>query len=134
MPNEHDETTTDQTTTSTTPAATSAEAPAAPAKPKAKKRKKTGKKPKPKTTNVRVRLLDQQNIGEAVARAVEAAEERHPGPATGVIKRREVIRQVVSMLPIKGPCAPFLKALARIVVGVLVECAVSAFQRKWKTA
>jgi hypothetical protein len=89
---------------------------------------------KPKTTAVRVRLLDQQAIGEAIARAVEAAEERHPGPGTGAIKRGEVIREIVGALPIKGPCAPFLKGLARLVVGVLVEIAVAAFQRKWKTA
>jgi hypothetical protein len=91
------------------------------------------KKPKVKTTNVRVRLLDQQTIGEAIARAVESAEERHPGDGTGAIKRREVIREIVGTLPIKGPCAPFLKALARLLVGVLVEIAVAAFQRKWKT-
>jgi hypothetical protein len=89
---------------------------------------------KPKTTNVRLRLLDQQSIGEAVASAVEAAEQRHPGPGTGAIKRGEVVSQIVALIPFKGPCAPFLKALLRIVVGVLVEIAVAAFQRKWKPA
>lgn len=89
---------------------------------------------KPKTTNVRLRLLDQQSLGEAVASAVEAAELRHPRPGTGAIKRGEVVRQIVALIPLRGPCAPFLKALLRIVVGVLVEIAVAAFQRKWKAA
>ena len=91
-------------------------------------------KPKVKTTNIRVKLLDQQTIGEAVAKAVESAEERHPGPGTGALKRAEVVRQIVGTLPLRGPCAPFLKALARLVVGVLVEIAVAAFQRQWKRA
>ena len=95
---------------------------------------RTMKKPKkPATTNVRLRLLDQQTIGESIARAVEAAEERHPAPGTGALKRGQVVSQIVALIPFKGPCAPFLKALARIVVGVLVEIAVAAFQRKWKT-
>jgi len=81
-----------------------------------------------------VQLMDQQAIGEAIARAVEAAERRNPGPGLGPVKRSEVIREVVNSLPIKGPCAPFLKGLARMVVGVLVEIAVAAFQRKWKRA
>ncbi len=81
----------------------------------------------------KVRLTDKQVIGEAIARAVEAAEIRNPGPGLGPVKRSEVIREIVNSLPIKGPCAPFLKALARMVVGVLVEIAVAAFQRKWKT-
>lgn len=82
----------------------------------------------------RVELVDQQTIGEAIARAVEAAEIRNPGPGLGPQKRSEVIREIVNSLPLKGPCAPFLKALARMVVGVLVEIAVAAFQRKWKRA
>ena len=82
----------------------------------------------------RVELVDQQTIGEAIARAVEAAEIRNPGPGVGPQKRSEVIREIVNSLPLKGPCAPFLKALARMVVGVLVEIAVAAFQRKWKRA
>ena len=90
--------------------------------------------PKPETINVRLRLLDQQTLGEAVARAVAAAEERHPAPGTGAIKRSEVVRELVAALPLKGPCAPFLQALARIVVGLLVEIAVAAFQRAWKLA
>ena len=92
------------------------------------------KRRKQKTTSVRVRLLDQQTIGEAIARAVEEAEEANPGPGNGAVKRRQVVRKVVGLLPFKGPCAPFLKALARLVVGVLVEIAVAAFQRKWKAA
>jgi len=79
-------------------------------------------------------VMDQQVIGEAIARAVEAAELRNPGKGLGPVKRSEVIREIVNSLPIKGPCAPFLKALARMVVGVLVEIAVAAFQRKWKRA
>ena len=92
------------------------------------------KKRKQKTTSVRVRLLDQQAIGEAIARAVEEAEDHHPGPGNGATKRRRVVRKVVGMLPFKGPCAPFLRALARLAVGVLVEIAVAAFQRTWKAA
>ena len=80
------------------------------------------------------KLVDEQTIGEAIALAVEAAEARHPKPGTGPIKRGEVVREIVNSLPIKGPCAPFLKALARMVVGVLVEIAVAAFQRNWKGA
>ncbi len=82
----------------------------------------------------KVKLVDEQVIGEAIARAVEAAEARHPGPGLGHVKRGEVIREIVNSLPIKGPCAPFLKALARMVVGVLIEIAVAAFQRGWKMA
>ena len=84
--------------------------------------------------NRAVKVMDQQVIGEAIARAVEAAEIRNPGKGLGPVKRSEVIREIVNSLPIKGPCAPFLKALARMVVGVLVEIAVAAFQRKWKRA
>lgn len=79
-------------------------------------------------------LLDEQTLAEAVARAVEDAETRHPGPGTGAVKRTEVVDALVGMLPFNGPCAPFLRSLTRLVVGLLVEIAVAAFQRKWKEA
>ena len=82
----------------------------------------------------RAKVADQQVIGEAIARAVEAAELRNPGAGLGPVKRAEVIREIVNGLPFKGPCAPFLRALAKMVVGVLIEIAVAAFQRGWKAA
>jgi len=90
--------------------------------------------PKRSRNKNKLKIADQQVIGEAIARAVEAAEIRNPGAGLGPQKRGEVIREIVNSLPIKGPCAPFLKALARMVVGMLVEIAVAAFQRKWKRA
>ena len=83
---------------------------------------------KPSTHSV----LDEQTLAEAVARAVEDAEARHPGPGSGATKRKEVVDTLVGLLPFKGPCAPVLRSITRLVVGLLVEIAVAAFQRKWK--
>jgi hypothetical protein len=37
-----------------------------------------------------------------------------------------VVRELLGALPLRGPCAPFLRVLIRLVLGVLVEVAVSA--------
>jgi len=75
------------------------------------------------TIGARARVSDLQTIGRTVADAVWAAEDTgRPGAA----KRRQVIRQVVSAIPIKGPCGPVFKAVLRVFVGALIECAVAA--------
>ena len=86
----------------------------------------------PKSRPKKLKLNDQQVIGEAIVRAVEAAELRHPGPKMGPAKRGEGSRELTRRRPFKGPCAPFLRALTRMVLGMLIEIAVAAFQRQWK--
>lgn len=80
------------------------------------------------------KLLDEQTLAETVAREVEEAEARHPGSGLGAIKRSEVVDRLVGLLPFRGPCAPVLRTLVGLIVGILVEIAVAAFQRKWKRA